>query len=220
MPINLNSLSVVIVAQAHNPSILNPDFLKARGIVDPSFTPKTVFCTPPVSQVSYQEGISIVAEFQKLQFVDEQPERIASGSPIADIAIKYIDVLPHVNYTAVGLNVGGYYPAKDIGTARRFVNDTFIKQGPWLSVVNRESTDTMLNFVYSYEEGEKRLLSINPAFLGQEGQQTSVILVGLNHHLDAGSGGIEVIKGFLANRKTTFDFFLKLTDKIFKGLEE
>ncbi len=113
MNFNLDNFSIVVLAQAHNPSILNPDFLKNNGIIAPSFKPNNVICTPPLSQVSYIEGLSIVAEFEKLQFIDIKKERIPFESPIPEIAIKYIKTLPHVQYTAVGLNFKAHYYCKD-----------------------------------------------------------------------------------------------------------
>src|SRR4030043_307057 len=109
MNITLTNFSIVVLAQAHNPSILNPDFLKNNNIVSPTFTPKTVVCSMPVAQVVYDEGISILAEFERLQFIDTIPERIPGGSPIPEIAVRYVDTLPHVRYTAVGINFIGHY---------------------------------------------------------------------------------------------------------------
>jgi len=60
MNFNLDSFSIVVLAQAHNPSILNPDFLKNNGIIDPLFKPNNVIynviCTPPVNTGILRRG--------------------------------------------------------------------------------------------------------------------------------------------------------------------
>src|SRR3989338_2693512 len=133
MNFNLDSFSIVILAQAHNPSILNPDFLKNQGIISNLLTPNKIICTPPVAQVSYVEGISITAEFDKLQFTDVSPKRIPLESPVPEISEKYIKTLPHVKYTAIGLNFIGHYTKKDNKLISSFLYNKFLKKDSWSS---------------------------------------------------------------------------------------
>ena len=204
----LDNFSIVVVAQAHNPSILNPDFLKVQGIVDPSFTPSNVICTPPVAQVSYKEGITIMAEFQKLQFIDAAAERIPFASPIHDIAIKYINTLPHVKYTAVGLNFAGHYLCKDKESALALLPSKFLKDGEWYSFGD---TAPYVGIKFGYLIGNVRCTinfdtADNPIHPSKP--PSPIIAITSNYHID--STNIEEMNSFISNWKTQYDHFLKV----------
>ena len=56
-----SELTIVIVAENHNPTILNPDFLKFNDIVPKEWDMgQPPLCTPPISQVEYKNGIKII----------------------------------------------------------------------------------------------------------------------------------------------------------------
>ena len=54
----LFQFSGVVVGQAHNPTILNPDFLAAEGIVPKSWnwSVSETITTPPLAMVRYSNG--------------------------------------------------------------------------------------------------------------------------------------------------------------------
>lgn len=213
MNITLTNFSIVVLAQAHNPSILNPDFLKNNNIVNPTFTPKSVVCTMPVAQVVYDEGISIVAEFERLQFIDTIPERIPGGSPIPEIAVRYVDTLPHVRYTAVGINFIGHYLFGDKESSRSFILEKFIKEGPWLS--QKGDADIGLKFVYSFVD-RKKTISFEPGEITKSGNDhLPVILVNANYHFDAAEGKVEPVKSFISDWPASFEDFSQFVEIIF-----
>jgi len=211
MRINLTNFSIVVLAQAHNPSILNPDFLKNNKIVDSDFTPKDFFCTPPIAQVSFNEGISIIAEFERLQFIDIVPERIPYSSPIPEIATRYISVLPHVKYTTAGINFIGHYLFKDKNSAKSFIVDKFIKEGTWLSFGD-ELNNLGLKFVY-FSGKIKNTISMDTAELIHT--KNPVILVNANYNLDVKENNIQEIKSFISDWKILNERFTNFLEKIF-----
>ena len=74
MNLELLSFSVVVTGTAHNPSILNPDFLERREIVPKEWgwqVGAPPITTPPFSQVQYATGVTISVETGKLQVSDE-----------------------------------------------------------------------------------------------------------------------------------------------------
>jgi hypothetical protein len=211
--IELTHFSIVVLAEANNPSILNPDFLKNNGIVDPSFTPTTVFCTPPVSQVAYSEGISIVAEFEKLQFIDEQSSRIPKASPIPDISSRYVRTLPHVKYTAVGINLSGHRPFETLDAAKSFVMTKFIKPGPWLDV-RGQPVAAGVNLVYSLDNLQ-RTVNVNPGELRKE-QAIPVVSVRYNHNYNLQSPSVDDINSLIANWPEAFKYYTDFCEYLFK----
>ncbi len=213
MKINLTNFSIVVLAQAHNPSILNPDFLKNNNIVDASFTPKDVYCTPPISQVSFNEGISIIAEFEKLQFIDHVSERIPHKSQIAEIAAKYISILPHVRYTAAGINFIGHYLWENTNSVSSFISNKFIREGPWLSVGDK-LTNVGLKFVYLFEK-IKCTISVESAEKIEENKRIPVIFINTNYNLDVKDNNIQEIKSFIFNWEIQNERFTNFLEKIF-----
>jgi hypothetical protein len=207
MNFNLDNFSIVVLAQAHNPSILNPDFLKNNGIIDPLFKPNNVICTPPLSQVSYIEGLSIVAEFEKLQFIDIKKERIPFESPIPEIAIKYIKTLPHVQYTAVGLNFKAHYYCKDKEIALSFLPDKFLKDGIWNSYGDHLST-VGLKFIYQLKN-IKCTINMDTGSISRPNEPSQPIIgITVNYHLDSTS--TDEIISFIDNWEMQYNHFSKI----------
>lgn len=213
MAIELTHFSVVILAQANNPSILNPDFLKNNSIVDSSFTPANVVCTPPVSHVTYAEGISIVAEFEKLQFIDDKSDRIPTTSPIPAISSKYLQTLPHVKYTAVGINLSGHREFDDLDAAKSFIVKKFIQEGPWLHIQG-EDVAAGINFVYS-RDNVKRTISINPGEYKRD-KTVPVVTVRYNHNWNAEGSSIENLVAFIANWPEAFKYYTEFCEHLFE----
>jgi hypothetical protein len=128
----LIQFSVVISGETHNPTILNPDFLAVRNIVPSEWGWDTsqVVTTPALSLVSYTNGLSITVEPSKLQIVDAGPA-IESGAPDSrapEIARRYVSALPHVRYTAVGVN---FLSALERADPESYLKSEFLKQGSW-----------------------------------------------------------------------------------------
>ncbi|MBI5666248.1 MAG: hypothetical protein HZC49_14325 [Nitrospirae bacterium] len=216
MKFNLDNFSIVVLAQAHNPTVLNPDFLKNNKIIDPSFTPNNVICTPPVAQISYIEGLSIIAEFEKLQFIDTEPKRIPFESPIPEIANKYINVLPHVRYKAAGLNFIGHYLCKDKEFALSLLPRKFLKEGSW-STYGDETPSTNLKFTYSLKN-IKCTISLETAELLRPNEPSLPILgINANYHIDSTS--LEEIVSFINNWQTQFNHFSKVISDTFPEVE-
>lgn len=78
------SFSVVVIANDHNPTILNPDFLRTNNIIPSDYAVKNTVTTPPFSTVEYENGITISVEIDKLQVINN----ISNGLDTAETAVK------------------------------------------------------------------------------------------------------------------------------------
>ena len=126
-------LSVVILARNHNPSILNPDFLKHNEIVPKDWElDGSPVVTQLASQVKFKNGIGIVAQLNKIIFAEAWAGYDVPKSRLPDIVKKYVDTLPHVNYQAVGVNPRGQAVGDSENETDRFVLDKLMKPGPWV----------------------------------------------------------------------------------------
>jgi hypothetical protein len=123
-------VAVVIAAEAHNPTILNPSFLTAQKVVPAGWKVdgEKVVCTPQFSAVQYERGVIFVAEPTRLQIMDKRPKGSGDKSIIPDLAKRYVLRLPHVPYTAVGINFDAFIECAE---AKRIMTQRFLKPGPW-----------------------------------------------------------------------------------------
>lgn len=102
----LHSVSVVITAESHNPSILNKDFLVTEGIVPKEWAVRETIITPAASTVQYANGIRWLVDQQRLEISRELDVALHeyADSQIHDLAVSYVKKLPHVPYRSLGLN--------------------------------------------------------------------------------------------------------------------
>ncbi|MBF0607748.1 MAG: hypothetical protein HQL61_09415 [Magnetococcales bacterium] len=228
MKLDLTSYSIVILGKRHNPTILNPDFLRHTGIIKDTLTPKDVLCTLAVSHVVYNGGLSIVAESERLQFIDENVVTIPYDSQIPTIATRYLNVLPHVNYTAAGINFTGHYVYETRQMALAFLKKTFIKEGPWLNL-GSGLTEAGLKFVYYFDDVSCTIsLEVTDIAAHEHDSNDSevqnriifpkaipAIDVKANYHLDAKEAELKTIKTFILSWQTCFERLVAFLDDVF-----
>jgi hypothetical protein len=177
----LVQFSVVVAGKAHNPTILNPDFLTLREIVPRDWRVAQTVTTPPFSMVRYENGLSLVVEMEKLQVVDlgmgGDPER--SRAP--EIAGQYVKTLPHVRYTAVGVN---FQSVMEVSEPESALKTRFLKEGPWDTSSHRVNA-AGIRLVYPLTSG-RIVLSFDAGLDKDEGAKSeetkSVIIANANFH--------------------------------------
>lgn len=128
----LGNASIVVLAESNNPRLLNPDFLERNKIVPKKWNSTNILVTPPYATVQYQEGLTIAVEESKLQFAAD-PDRLTTWRELLpNVAVSYLEVLPHVAYKAVGLNFTllGDDPKGEV--AEQILIANMLKQGEWL----------------------------------------------------------------------------------------
>lgn len=186
MKIRPLEFSIVIVTTDCNPTILNPDFLARQGIVPDDWGWNV--SGPPITTslfatVAYDSGVTISVDPNKFQVVAGLPDRMPDASQIAKVARKYIEVLPHVRYMAVGHNFKGFAELVD---ARAFLTERFLKPGVWDSD-KYPLKGVSLKFAYPLEGGRLNLTLDGADIEDRSGDETKRlhgVLVQLNYHRD------------------------------------
>lgn len=184
MELQLLNFSIVVLGRTHNPSLLNPDFLAMRGIVPASWgwdleaaTP--VITTPQFSTVRFRNGVAINVEPERLQVIDARAHANPAQSEIPTIAGAYVRTLPHVRYTAVGIN---FHATAAVDDPAAFVKKRFLRSGPWDAADHQVST-LGLRLVYDLDDA-RLVLSVDvgegAASSGDAAKQA--LLVGANFH--------------------------------------
>lgn len=174
--------SAVVVGTSHNPSILNPDFLAMHEIVPASWgwEPLETVVTPPLAAIRYSSGVGITVDQTKLQVVDVELNGSPEASKAAAIVDTYVKTLPHVRYTAVGLN---FMSVSGMDSPPTYIKDRLIKAGPW-DTTDHPLTAAGTRLIYALEkEGERFLLSVDAGTTQtSEGTQVPALVLNGNFH--------------------------------------
>lgn len=182
MKAQLIQFSTVVVGKTHNPSILNPDFLAANEIVPNAWGWEVAetLTTPPLAVVRYTNGIAVTVEFGKLQVTNVNVGEDQTMSKAAEIATSYVRTLPHVRYTAAGIN---FQSIVAIDSPETFLKERFVTSGPWNSEERRLSA-AGLRLVYALgDEGRVTLsLDAGEAQSSDDKAKTRVVIVNGNFH--------------------------------------
>ncbi len=129
-PFFLHNISVVVTAEYHNPSILNPDFLRQQNVVPAKWKHTEAITTPALSSTQYGNGVKLVVEPGKMNISEPRSGEFGEKTYVHQITDKYVSRLPHIPYKGVGLNC-------QVSMSRRnpadWLKARFLKPGKWLS---------------------------------------------------------------------------------------
>lgn len=192
--LDIREIAIVLLASNHNPTILNPDFLKFNEIVPPDWElAESPICVDSLAQVSYKNDIRIVAQFDRLNFTENISGKSLEDIYIPNIASKYIEVLPHVNYRAIGINPRGHVITKNQQEADIFVLNKFISKGPWTEFKNK-SSKAIVQFNYPLDFGSL-ILKVEDTILSLSNEEkVPAIIFSGNFHRDvSGENTKEII---------------------------
>lgn len=183
--LEITGFSIVIVAWNNNPSILNPDFLKINKIVPDDWeTISPIFTTEEISQVVYKNQVSIQVQPDKLILNELINDNNFQGL-IPKIAIKYLEVLPHANYYALGVNLISHIIVDDSEEIDNYFGKYILRSGDWKKYKN-VSPNPFVSLNYPLENCQINI-SINSAKIESpkfDYQDKLVILFTGNIHRD------------------------------------
>ncbi|MDZ8070039.1 MAG: hypothetical protein RMY64_31270 [Nostoc sp. DedQUE08] len=170
-------LGIIIAAKNHNPTLLNPDFLKYSGIVPAEWElARQPISTQNVSQIAFTNGVMIVAEPTRVIFIEAIEGKAAAEIIVADIAKKYVQTLPNVEYEAVGLNPRSYITFdRQQDAASQYLAKTLLSPGPWQEVGTAPVRAT-LNLVYTMDRCPFYLTVSEAALRNPDETSTPIVL--------------------------------------------
>lgn len=147
--VELVGFSVVLVANSNNPSILNPDFLRYNEIVDADLQVQgNPITTPAFSQVTFADGLTVKADPNRVIF-EQAGDPLARGNVLCpEMANRYLQKVPHVPYSAVGINPKGYR-VSPTGVQEK-VSTALLDKGAWMSFKDVHP-EIHLKTIYKYE---------------------------------------------------------------------
>jgi hypothetical protein len=212
MPVKLVLLnsSVVILAKAHNPTILHPSFLSAQGIVPSDWElAENPICTPAISVVKYANNVVFTAELNKLMIRQDDP---SADTPVRRLALAYVEKLPHVTYSAVGVNFAAFIERP---TPAQWVIDRFLSKGPGND--EKLKPDAVgLKFVYPVEGGRLNL-GCDAGTIQNAEKKTTVpaLIINANYDTPVSGHSIEETKNAISLFDKRLVHFTEITDSVF-----
>lgn len=175
--LSVQELVIVIAAKNNNPTILTADFLKLSGIIPSDWElARQPVLTNNAAQVIFTNGISIVAETNRVVFIEAIAGKMAAEITIPQIARKYVEILPNAEYQAMGLNPRGYASFDTHqDAAHGYLSQTLLAPGAWQEIGTAPVRAT-INYVYTLERGQLSL-SVNEAAMRQSDETTTPIVL-------------------------------------------
>ena len=216
---DIRELSIVLLAENHNPTILNPDFLKYNEIVPFDWElAESPVCVDSIAQVFYKNDIRIIAQFDRLNFTENISSKLLEDIDVPNVSSKYIEVLPHVNYRAIGINPRGHVVVQNQHEADIFVLNKLVSKGPWTKFKNTIPKATVqfnypLDFGFLILKVEDTILS-----LPNEEKVPAIVFSG-NFHRDVSGGNtneiIEKLKKIIKSWSSDVELFKELIEESF-----
>lgn len=95
----------MVVADQHNPSILNPDWLVKTEIIHPEWKlADSSITTPLFARCTYVNKVQLILEPGKLTVESMVVDDNDLSGELPRIVRKYVDSLPHIPYKQIGNN--------------------------------------------------------------------------------------------------------------------
>ncbi len=219
--IDLVGFSVVLVANANNPSIVNPDFLRYNGIVDEHREVEgNPIALPGFSQVMFKGGLVVKAEPNRVIFEQDGDPLTLENIICPAMAKQYLKKVPHVLYSAIGINPKGYRRSR-LETPEK-VSTALRENGAWISFKDVHP-DIHLKTIYKYEKKAIVLEAYEAKKQAENGPEVPGILFQANIHRDLSVTNqqkrIEMASKILESWKDDLSDFYSLATKFdFRGV--
>lgn len=154
-------IAIVIAVEIQNPTMLNEDFLKQTGIIpiDWQLEREPVY-SDRVAQIMFTNGFSIVAQPDRLMFLEMVGDKSIDELTAGEVAQKYMATLQMADYQTVGINFRSYAPQNSPDAATEYINNKLLNAGSWQHGIGKMRASVNLN----YDLGTQQLnLSIDAA---------------------------------------------------------
>jgi hypothetical protein len=173
----VQELLIAIAVQQQNPTILTADFLKYTGIIPGDWElAKQPILTNTAAQVVFQNGVSVIAEVNRIIFAEAIANKEPQDVQIPAIVRKYIETVKQVNYQGIGINLRGFsLYEQNNQTARNYIFGKLLQPGAWQNF-GSAPVQASMRLVYTLDETQL-YLDVNEAELQYPDQTTKPALL-------------------------------------------
>ena len=211
----LVGVSVVLVANQNDPSILNPDFLRYNEIVDATLQLReSAVSTPLFSRVVYEGDINVAAEPHRFVFEQRGSPLREDECAVPEIARRFVEVVSDIPYSAVGINPRSIRPSND--ETKDSIADILTDGGKWM-LFGEVMPAIQMKAFYSYQDRQITLDIGQAGAEGNDGSMSTGVLLQANIHRDIREGSqeqrIRTVSSILAAWKEDIADFNSLAAK-------
>lgn len=220
--LDTQELALVIAVQQQDPSLLTPEFLSLSGIIPQDWElARQPVRAQQVAQVSYQNGISILAYPDRTVFVETLSGKTEEHLELPNIAQRYSEVLRNMDFRAVGVNFRGHVLFPDPEkSAHQFLCSTLLSPGPW-QTIGTAPMKAGLNLVYALERNTLNLSVQEAALQLPEQERVSVILFTANFETplkaDAASDRLSMLQSALGHWSNDLQTYRQTVDLLLQA---
>ncbi|WP_310487798.1 hypothetical protein [Chamaesiphon sp. VAR_69_metabat_338] len=180
--------------QQPNPNLVTIEFLKLSGVIPTDWQlAKQPVNNDRVSQLLFTNGVSIIAEPNRIMFGETIGEREIASSTVAAVAQKYLEIFKLAKYLAISINIRSYSPQVNSVAATEYINHQLLAAGSWQNY-GVAPVQASLNLVYTLPD---RQLSLEVAAAGMQVADREMVPVVLfsgnfNYHLGTPETGADI----------------------------
>ena len=184
----VQEIAIVLSATEHDPTLLNAEFLRQSGVVPQDWElARDPVRTKRVSQVSFTNGCSIVAQTDRIVFTETLGAKPLGDVVTPGIACKYSEILSYADYQGVGINFRSIVPFKgDADAPRRYIATHLLAPAPWQQLGDKPMRSS-LNLVFTFNEKRLTLNVTEASLQPTEDRTVPVILCTGNFSQDISS---------------------------------
>ena len=177
----LSGSSCVVVADQHNPSILNPDWLVKMKIVDHEWKlADPCITTPLFARCSYVNKVQLILEPNKLTVSSLPSADNDLSGELPQIISRYVNSLPHIPYKQLGNNFR--FSAEMLDVVSKLKNK-LIKKGNW-HADNISKIKTMFQYFYKDYRVNLTVESSDAKEESGTGEGVPALILDFNYHRD------------------------------------
>jgi hypothetical protein len=186
----IQELAITLSAKTLNPTMLSQEFLQQTGIIpiDWELAKQPVLGTN-MSQVTFQNGVSIVAQPRTITFMEAIGTKDTSELKIPMVARQYGERLPNAEYQVLSISPKTLipFPVGD-DAARQYITKNLLAPGPWQEF-GKAPVQAGLNLLYQLDRCQFSL-AINEAKIQMPDQSSIAALLfagNFNYNLENSS---------------------------------
>ena len=183
--IALFDLSVVLIADGIEPSVINLDMLRHSGIIDSNLeTKEQPISTPVFSRVAFKNDLTVTVEPNRFLFEQQGDPLRESDCVSPETAERFLKAMPYLRYKAIGINPKGWLDGESPGGMISALSG----EGSWVSFQN-VLPNVSLKASYSYEDRQINIDVGSAKKRGKDEAEVSGFLFQVNIHRDVSEIG-------------------------------
>ena len=156
--LELQQLSVSLIAKNYNPARITPEFLAASGIIPHEWQlAAKPLVTKNAVQLKFKNGLSVIAKSGSITFSEAISTKAVEEMEAAKVATRYLESLPAADYQQVRISPMCLYNlGNEDDAVRQLMVEGLLTSAPWHSF-GSSPAKAAVNLIYELERCQLNL---------------------------------------------------------------